>query len=816
MAALRKHWIMGMMLVILVCGLATVVNMAIQIGQPFGGFFTTRSVPWLVDAPTPPWWPALNSGLRYDDELLTLDGTSYSADGYLEYAKALQTGKHTVTLTMKRDGQRLQLELPIRRFSLSNLLDLKLPDLLVGLGFWLLAVAVYLARPQEAVNRIFAIACGATAGAIWLTITALFPQGDALTHFLQIAWCFAAAFVGIGFIHLATLFPEPVHRDAQRWIKALYLLMFVTAVIYTISLFLRWQDYESALANLLSTIGNRTIIGSFGLAVFLYLARLVQLAWAPTLSRRVRRQVIMLSSGLLLALPYVVIVVFRALVRGTQSYFWNGLDLRYLVLAVPLTFAFIILRYQSFQRTPMPIIGVLILASSALVASLGAWVVRILEPEWVNSLTWTPFAPLFGITLLTSVVWSSQSSWWGAFSRLFQWERRSYRAVQKFGQQVINEVELSQLPQAIAKALVTNMELERAAIWLWNEKEAAYQLLGQAGEWPQPAPLRLFPDPLPTDSHSIRIPYGNDAHAESVSFPAWLEPLSRTGMIEIVTPLTISGSAIGLLGSGKRWDEEIFDERDIQITELIAQQAGLFLLTALQIEQLRQVPQEIATAQERERFKIAQELHDTVQQFLGRLPFFLEVSRSSARTNPEETEAILKRCIDDVDNAAKVVRQIRNSLAPLQLEKSLSQPLRLLIEHFSTRNNIEVQVSIAPEIDTRLPAEARHALYRVVQQALDNIAEHAEARNVAIRIEPVEERLHFSVTDDGQGFTKAQRAAAEESGSFGLRSMEARITSQGGEFSIQPGAEAGTRVSGWLPMLLSTLPPIAGQAPLAG
>ena len=796
MTVLRKHWVAGLMAAILICGLATVFNIAAQIGQPFGGFFTTRSYLWLVDAPTPPWWPALNSGLRYDDELVALDGNPYGADSYLLYDRIFQVGKRSVALTVRRSGELLQLEIPIRIFSLSNFLDLKLPDLLVGLGFWLLAAAVYQARPSEAVNRIFAVACSLSAGAVWLTLPALFPQADWLTHSIQIEWVLSAAFVGVAFIHLATLFPEPAHRDAMRWIKALYFLMAFTAAVYTLSLFLRWQDYESPLANQLSTFGNRMIIGAFGLAVLIYLARLAQLTLRPTLSRRVRRQVIVLSAGLALAMPYVLIVVARALVRGTQSYFWNGLDLRYLVLAVPLTFAFIILRYQSFQRTPLPIIGVLILASSALVASLGAWVVRALEPEWVNSLTWTPFAPLFLITLLTSIFWSSQSSWWGAFSRLFQWERRSYTAVRKFGQQVINEIELSQLPQAIAKALVTNMELERAAIWLWNEKESAYQLTGQAGEWPQPPPMRLFPDPLPTVSRSIRI------LNEGESFPGWLEPLSRSAMIEVVTPLVISGSAIGLLGLGKRWDEEIFDERDIQITELIAQQAGLFLLTALQIEQLRQVPQQITTAQERERFKIAQELHDTVQQFLGRLPFFLEVSRSSARANPAETESILKRCIEDVDGAAQAVRQIRNNLAPLQLETSLSQPLRLLVEQFSARNNIEVQVSISPEVDTRLAPEARHALYRVVQQALDNIAEHANAQHVAIHIGPMQERIDFSISDDGQGFSPSQRVAAEAGGSFGLKSMEARITSQGGEFTIQPGAAAGTQVSGWLPMLM--------------
>ena len=799
MAALRTHWILGLIIAVFAFMLLATINLALKVGQPFAGFYTSQRGGWHVDAPTPPWWPAMTvDGLRYEDEFIALDGRPFQADSYLRYAEALAEGKKTVTLTVRRNGALLNLTLPIRLFSVSNLLDLKLPDLLLGLGFWLLAAAVYVARPREPVNRIFAVTCCATAGAVWLTIPSFFPQNDWVTFIIKVAWLCSAAFLSASFIHLATVFPEAVHRNAIRWIRALYICMALTASLYTVGLLLAWADSANPQAGEINTFANKIVIGMFGVAVATYLARLGTLALTPRLSRRIQRQVLILASGLLMAMPYVFVVVMRGVAAGSQSFFWKDLDLRFLVLAVPLTFSFVILRYQSFQRTPLPIISVLILASSAFLASLGAWALRFLEPEWANSLIWTPFAPLFVITLLTSIFWSSQSSWWGALSRLFQWERRSYGAVRKFGQQVVNEVELTQLPQVIAKALVQNMELERAAIWLWNEKETAYQLLGQAGDWQQAPPVRLFPDPVPGDSHSMRIQAGSD------SVPVWLEPLRATGMIEIVTPLTISGSAIGLLGSGKRWDEEIFDDRDIQITELIAQQSGLFLLTALQIEQLRQVPQEIATAQERERFKIAQELHDTVQQFLGRLPFFLEVARGSARGNPDETEAILKRCIDDVDNAAKVVRQIRNSLAPMQLEKSLSEPLRLLIEHFSTRNKIEAQAVISPEIDTRLSIEARHALYRVVQQALDNIVEHTEASQVSIRIEPVEERLHFSVTDNGSGFSPSQRKAAEETGSFGLRSMEARITAQGGEFSIQPGAVSGTKVSGWLPMQLAT------------
>src|SRR6185369_9752511 len=101
-----------------------------------------------------------------------------------------------------------------------------------------------------------------------------------------------------------------------------------------------------------------------------------------------------------------------------------------------------------------------------------------------------------------------------------------------------------------------------------------------------------------------------------------------------------------------------------------------------------------------------------------------------------------------------------------------------LIEQFSSRNNIDVQATISPAVDVRLSTEARHALYRVVQQALDNIAAHANASHVRISIDLIQDRMQFVVSDDGVGFSAAQRAEAEDGGSFGLKSMQARINSQ--------------------------------------
>jgi signal transduction histidine kinase len=501
--------------------------------------------------------------------------------------------------------------------------------------------------------------------------------------------------------------------------------------------------------------------------------------------------VAVLLLGLVAAWPYLLIQLRRSM--GSPGDFWNGLDLRCLILPIPISVAYVILRYRAYQRMHPTVLGVLILMASALVADIGAWLLRVTDPAGTFTLAWSPFLPLFAAALASAAFWSLQLSAQGPLARLFQGKERSYSAIRLFGQEVLEHLEPSSLATAIAGALVRKLDLERAGVWLWSDARESFTLAGHAGGWPQPPVARLGPPPSAGPSQPIRIPPVADGGAR------WLGPLSQSGAIEVVAPLWASGKTVGLLGLGKRWDEEIFDERDLEIVELVGQQAALFLLTALQVEELRQVPHQIAATQERERFKIAQELHDTIQQFLGRLPFYLEVSKTSARQRPGETEAILDRCLADVETAAQTVRQIRHNLAPLQLERSLVEPLRSLFEHFQARTGVRIEARLSAEVDGRLSVEARHALYRVVQQALDNVAAHAGAERVSVVLTPEEGRICFDVKDDGRGFSDRDRAPADEGRGFGLKSMAARLTSLGGEFGIESVPGAGTRVVGWLP-----------------
>jgi signal transduction histidine kinase len=266
-----------------------------------------------------------------------------------------------------------------------------------------------------------------------------------------------------------------------------------------------------------------------------------------------------------------------------------------------------------------------------------------------------------------------------------------------------------------------------------------------------------------------------------------------------MAPLAAGNRPIGLLGLGRRWDEEIFDERDLAVAELVAQQAALFGLAATQVEELRRVPSLISEAQERERYRLAAELHDTIQQFLGRLPFFLTVSRDLIARDGARAAALIDRCIADVGQAAIELRQIRANLAPNQLETSLVKPLDSLAAHVEQQHGLVVRLRAPQGLDKATTADTRLALYRVIQQALDNAVAHAQATEVSVTLIRQNGRVKFEVADNGRGSSEMERRASQMEGSFGLQSMRARVEAVGGEFKFFSTDGRGTTVSGWVP-----------------
>jgi len=818
----RRYWIDALLVLTFLGGVSGAVNLWRDIGRPFGGYMVMNDIlpnAWRIDEATPPWWPGIeNTGLTQRDILVALNGDDDVLNQGRIYEAALARGETTMEVTVEHRGAIIRARVLILAFTAGHYFEIKLPDLIIGFSFWLLALMVYRLRPADPLNRIYAI-IGALAAALILGWRQSLFEDTA--HFGPLLWIpellgSSAAFLCPAGAHAAMLLttadpgrrPESAVR-AALWIG--YLLALLASFMWWGSRILFWTAGWTPVAGRLDRSAYiMTLIGGVACIAFV----IVRFVWALGPGHappRVRKQVLGILVGIACALPMIFVNYRAGLMVPGSSFCCGGLDLRYLYLAFPLAFAFVILRYQAFRGTHPLFIAVLFLSAGALLASIGDWLTRgslttnsmeaadldvAMRSHSLSFIGQTPpFVPILAIVLTAGAAGAFLPQW---LSRLLRWESSSYGAARQFGQAMLQRLDLATLPQEMTTTLVTALRLDQAAIWLWQPAAGVFRLVSGMEISAHALPESLSPP------SSVALGQSAYIGADAGPIVAWLHPLQMCGF-EAIAPLNAPGSSgeaqVGLLALGKRDDEEIFHTRDLEIIDLIAQQAALFLLTAQHIERLREVPRRVAEAQERERFRLAQELHDTIQQFLGRLPFYLQVSHTSVRTQPEQTEALLQRCIADVESAAQTVRQIRGELAPIQLESKLAQPLLDLLERFRTRTNLMVQAEIAADIDARLSPSARHALYRVIQQALDNVDIHARgASRVAVVVRSTDRQVQFSVMDDGCGFSEMQRAQAEAAGHFGLRSMQARLHSLGGELTVISKTDLGVSVRGWLPL----------------
>jgi signal transduction histidine kinase len=133
-------------------------------------------------------------------------------------------------------------------------------------------------------------------------------------------------------------------------------------------------------------------------------------------------------------------------------------------------------------------------------------------------------------------------------------------------------------------------------------------------------------------------------------------------------------------------------------------------------------------------------------------------------------------------------------------ELGLVPTLRWYVTRYAERLGIEVEFD-AIDLGDRLAAEIETALYRIVQEALTNIAKHAHARRVHLRLSRKASGVTASIEDDGIGFDVQERMAADAPGSgAGLFGMQERVALWGGTFTIQSRPDQGTRIFVELPL----------------
>jgi two-component system, NarL family, sensor histidine kinase UhpB len=210
---------------------------------------------------------------------------------------------------------------------------------------------------------------------------------------------------------------------------------------------------------------------------------------------------------------------------------------------------------------------------------------------------------------------------------------------------------------------------------------------------------------------------------------------------------------------------------------------------------LRRLSASMVQAREDERRRIARELHDELGQRLTALKMELSSLGGKAAGSPKA--ARIDAMLEMVDDTVATVRRIATELRPLMLDDlGLNAAIEWLADGWSRRMGVAVQLQLHAA-DAALDDAVSIALYRMVQEALTNIARHSRATEVRIDMRQVGGELLLTVQDNGTGFDEA---AMYREGSHGLMGMRERALMLGGQLTIGMAPGGGGRVSVQLPL----------------
>jgi signal transduction histidine kinase len=229
-------------------------------------------------------------------------------------------------------------------------------------------------------------------------------------------------------------------------------------------------------------------------------------------------------------------------------------------------------------------------------------------------------------------------------------------------------------------------------------------------------------------------------------------------------------------------------------------------------KQSAEVIRQLILTQEAERKRISRELHDGVVQSLL---FTATMAHDVLEETPPNDAAVRQKLEKIVSNSMDMVTETRiicQDLRPNILDNlGLVSAVKWLCEEFQNDTGIEVGFSQKTSVGN-LTQEQSLSLFRVVQEALNNIRKHAGASRVRVAIIPYRGRLAIEIEDDGQGFTVGQSGdALAAQGRLGMLNMEQRARSVGGGLDVQSAAGRGTLVRISVPVTNETA--FSGQAP---
>jgi PAS domain S-box-containing protein len=309
----------------------------------------------------------------------------------------------------------------------------------------------------------------------------------------------------------------------------------------------------------------------------------------------------------------------------------------------------------------------------------------------------------------------------------------------------------------------------------------------QQGSGPVTTELSLMVrdhDPVPVQLHSVPIP---DLNGQTTMY--------RTA----ITDITVRKQAENIL-------QLAHDELEKRVRERTAELAGAIANLQKEITErerteqaLRELSVRLLQTQDKERRRIARELHDSTGQKLAALAINLSFIGKSTGTLNARVRQTLTESLELLDQSSRDIRTLSYLLHPPLLdERGLAAAVRWFTDGFTQRSGVKVKLEV-PESLPRLPEEIEMALFRIVQEGLTNIHRHSGSSTATIRLTVDQDHIQLEMRDAGKGLPKPHHNGDGAPLGVGITGMRERVKQLNGEMKIKSGSR-GTTVFVTIPL----------------
>lgn len=351
-------------------------------------------------------------------------------------------------------------------------------------------------------------------------------------------------------------------------------------------------------------------------------------------------------------------------------------------------------------------------------------------------------------------------------------------------EKIIRAMTLDQVFQAIVQVAVDKLHADRSVVFVWDEKQT--RVVPRVSHGFAPGTLAVL-----TFSKGEGVVGRVLETGETVVVPELdldtLRPDVRAAIVAegihsfVHLPIRVDEQIIGVFNIGFTRPEAITEDT-VRLFTALVQRAAL----SIENMQLFEKTKELAVVEERNR--VARDLHDSAKQKafaalaqLGAVSGILKNNPSNAWTHLNEAENLVYEVIQELTFLIQ-------EMYPMALkEKGLATTLREYVFEWENRNGVMINLTI--QNSRRMNLEAEQAIYRMIQEALANVARHSQSDQVDVSLVYNAETVTVTVADNGLGFDSARKT-----GGMGLRIIEERAKSIGGEACIQSQPGRGTKV----------------------